>query len=37
VRDIVFVLVVMAFFVAAAGFVRACEAIVGPSPDLVDE
>jgi hypothetical protein len=33
VRDIVFIVVVIAFFLLAALFVRACEAIVGPMDD----
>jgi hypothetical protein len=33
VRDIVFIAVVIAFFLLAALFVRACEAIVGPMDD----
>jgi hypothetical protein len=38
VRDIVFIAVVIAFFLLAALFVRACEAIVGPLDDQqVDE
>ena len=36
-RDIVFVLVVVAFFLLAALFVRICEAIVGPQHEQVDE
>ena len=36
-RDVVFVLVVIAFFLLSALFVRACEAIVGPVRDEVDE
>jgi hypothetical protein len=30
-RDVVFIVVVIAFFLLAALFVRACEAIVGPA------
>jgi hypothetical protein len=30
VRDVVFVLVVVAFFAVAAVFVRACEVLTGP-------
>jgi hypothetical protein len=37
VRDIVFVLVVVGFFVLTALFVRICEAIVGPQHEQVDE
>jgi hypothetical protein len=38
VRDILFIGVVVAFFILAALFVRACEAIVGPMDDQpVDE
>jgi len=36
VRDIVFVLVVIAFFVVAALFVRACDALVGSDEDAGD-
>jgi hypothetical protein len=37
-KDLVFVAVVIAFFLLAALFVRACEAIVGPVDDQqVDE
>jgi hypothetical protein len=36
-RDIVFLAIVIAFFFLAALFVRACEAIVGPANDQVDE
>jgi hypothetical protein len=32
-RDVVFIAVVIAFFLLAALFVRACEAIVGPIHD----
>jgi hypothetical protein len=37
VRDVVFVLVVIGFFLLAVLFVRACEAIVGPAHEPVDE
>ena len=37
VRDLVFVLVVVGFFLLAALFVRVCEAIVGPQHEQVDE
>jgi hypothetical protein len=37
VTDIVFVLVVAAFFALAVALVRACEAIVGPDREDVDE
>jgi hypothetical protein len=38
VRDILFIGVVIAFFLMAALFVRACEAIVGPMDDqLMDD
>jgi hypothetical protein len=37
VRDVVFILVVIAFFLLAALFVRACEAIVGPAHEQADE
>ena len=37
-RDIVFIAVVVAFFLLAALFVRACEAIIGPLDDqLLDD
>ncbi len=36
-RDVLFVAVVIAFFALAALFVRACEAIVGPTHEPVDE
>jgi len=32
-RDVVFVLVVIAFFAVAAVFVRACDALVGPDEE----
>jgi hypothetical protein len=35
--DVVFILVVFAFFALAAGFVRACEAIVGPGHEDGEE
>jgi len=37
VRDIVFLLVVVAFFALAVAFVRACEVIVGPDHEGKDE
>jgi len=37
VRDIVFLLIVVGFFLLAALFVRACDAIVGPAEEDVDE
>ncbi len=36
-RDIVFVLIVIGFFLLSALFVRACEAIVGPLEEGMDE
>ena len=36
-RDVLFVLVVVAFFALAAVFVRACEAIVGRDLEERDE
>jgi hypothetical protein len=35
--DVVFVLVVLAFFALAVGFVRVCEAIVGPAGEEGEE
>jgi hypothetical protein len=37
VKDIVFVLVVVGFFLLAALFVRICEAIVGAQHEQVEE
>jgi hypothetical protein len=37
VRDVVFLAIVIAFFFVAALFVRACEAIVGPVHEDVNE
>lgn len=31
-RDVAFVVLVMAFFAVAAAYVRACAAVVGPEP-----
>ncbi len=36
-RDLLFVVVAIAFFLLAALFVRICEAIVGPQTEQVDE
>jgi hypothetical protein len=32
--DIVFVLIVLAFFALAAGYVALCDRIIGPDPDV---
>jgi hypothetical protein len=36
-RDVVFLVVVIAFFAIAVAFVRACELIVGPSAGIDGE
>jgi hypothetical protein len=33
--DVLFVLVLIAFFVACVGFVKVCERIIGPDPEGV--
>jgi hypothetical protein len=34
--DVVFVVVLIAFFAAFAGFVRLCERVIGPDPEGVE-
>jgi hypothetical protein len=35
--DLVYVAVVVAFFAAAAGYVVACDRIIGPDPEDLDD
>ncbi|MGQ0616128.1 MAG: hypothetical protein ACT4PW_03920 [Acidimicrobiia bacterium] len=36
-RDVAFVLMVIAFFAVASAYVRACASVVGPEPSELDE